>query len=679
MLKTHVIRIDVSSQNELFEKIADNLHEHQVFSCDKNIIINAYKEREEQGTTNLGEGFAFPHILINKIKVPTILIVQLENEIMYGDSNIDLAIVLAFPKTMEGGEHLRVISKYSEKLLDEKFLKNLRKAKPAQLKKELTDFNKHILSTNEEKITHHESTLADKNAEYKVVAISSCPTGIAHTHLAADALTKAAKELGIGFKIERQAAGGTQDHLSSKEIDEADYVLFAVGKDIDKSRFIGKKTMEIGIGESIKNPKKTLKDLPEKATVYAAKKGEKANDNSNLVKPGVKLRHRNPVMNALMNGLSYMIPIVITGGLLLAIGIGLGLLTSGQSDPTKIPHTNFFWVVQSVGGAAFTIMIPVLGAYIAYAIGDRPALTPGFILSFLLNIGPDSTGHNYALWNWESLSFGVTGQSALGFFGAIAAGLLCGYSAKFLSSLKYPKAVRNLVPLMFIPLVTTFGIWLLFSFGGYLPLYYLSVGLQDLINTLVSHNLFWIMGVVLGLMITFDMGGPVNKIAMFIAIGELGHQQYLLMGANGVAIATPPIGMAFGVLMSNLIRRNQPETEKELAKTAAILGTFGITEGAIPFVIKNPRLIIANLAGGAVGGGIAGLAKIGNLVGHGGIIVWLLGAVGHQPDGATALSDNYTYGLIYILALLAGSLTTGLIYMFMYKPSEDKNLATVLD
>jgi len=684
------LNLDCNNKENALLKISQFLVDKQLNNSKPTKIKNSFLIREKQGTTNLGEGFAFPHILLDSIEKPTIVIARFKKEIKWSndeDKNkslpkVKFVVALALPKGAES-THLEIISKLGVSLLDKSFLKNIYSGSKSlaieSVKKALFGTKKSTASIKKNTVTKHKGHVSRVT---KVVAISTCPTGIAHTHMAAEQLIRAAKKLNIDLKIEKQAAEGVINELTKEDIKSADYVLIAAGKQVDKSRFSGKLLLEVPISKAIKSPEKVLSD-----TLNVKNSYDPSHTQTNT--SGVKKRHNNIIMNAIMNGLSYIIPIVIVSGLLMAITIGIGKAVYGPDfdGPTNpASQHSFLGVINFIAGQGFTIMIPVLAAFTAVAIGDKIAMAPAFILALACNVATQdnqNASHFFApFFNFQTLTFAnFTHQSPLGFFGAIAIGLLSGYGALLMKKIKFPNFIRPIVPIMIIPITLVIVIWFIVAFALYLPLYYLSVGLGNAVNFLSTHHLLAVAGLVLGAMIAFDMGGPLNKTAFLLSVQALtgSSPEGYLMGMSAAAIAVPPVGFALGYVINKyMFRRKESIANSELAKTAGILGFMGITEGAIPFVIKNPRYIIASVAGGMVGGAVAGAASVTDSAAHGGFIVYLLGAIGRQTH--TGPVTDYVHGLFYIIAIFAGSLVTALLYVILYKEdSTSEQYASVLE
>ncbi|WOO89583.1 fructose-specific PTS transporter subunit EIIC [Mollicutes bacterium LVI A0078] len=451
------------------------------------------------------------------------------------------------------------------------------------------------------------------NTTGSFVTVTSCPMGVAHTYMSAESLEKAAKELGYTAKVETQGTVGAENVLSNEDIANADFVIIAADRNIELDRFAGKKMIETSTKDAIKNAKDLINKGNE-ANVYEGNGETKKADKGG-----------NEIMKALMNGVSHMLPLVVVGGLFLGLALGMG------GEPTAnglvIPDDSFWKVIESIASVGFTLMIPVMAGYIAYSLGDRPALAPGLIIGWIANNG----------------SF-YGSEVSTGFIGAIIGGIMVGYFVRYFARIRLPKNFQSVMPILIIPLVTTFvtsSVFILLL-GRLIAAAFL--GLQNWLVSFSPEQMI-IMGLVLGFMIAIDMGGPINKTAMLFAIGMIsaGHPEY--MGINGVAVATPSIGIGLATLMRP---KYYTEEERGAGTASAIMGCVGITEGAIPFAAAHPKEVFpANIIGAMVGGAIAAYVGIENVVPHGGFVIALTGGI-NKP-------------LIFSIAIIIGALVTAII------------------
>ncbi len=468
-------------------------------------------------------------------------------------------------------------------------------------------------------------------ATMKFVAITACPTGIAHTYMAAEKLQQTADGLGYGMKVETQGAIGVENALSTADIAEADGVIIAADKKIDKSRFGGKRLVVTGVSDGIYKSAELLERV-QAAPRYAGSRG------SAIVGDAAD---RGMIYKALMNGVSYMIPFVVTGGLLIAVSLSLG----GKPDAAGglvIPPGSFWETINHIGAVGFQLMIPILAGYIAYAIADRPGLVPGMITGWIA-----STGSFY------------DSKVSAGFLGAIIAGFLSGYLARWIKTWKVPKAVAAIMPIIVIPILTTTVVGLAFVYVLGAPIAAIFTSLTTWLSGLQGGSAA-LLGLVIGLMIGFDMGGPVNKTAFLFGVGLIPSGNLLVMGMCAAAIPVPPLGVG---LASVLRKRLFAKDEQDMGYASLFMGFFGITEGAIPFAAADPvRVIPANMAGAGVAGAIAGYFLVGDAVPHGGPIVAILGAVGNVGW--------------FVVAVLAGVATTCTLTIFLKSVSAAKRAGT---
>lgn len=447
----------------------------------------------------------------------------------------------------------------------------------------------------------------------RYVAVTACPTGIAHTYMAAEKLQTVAADLGHEIKVETQGSIGAENVLTAADIASADAVIIAADKNVELGRFAGKKVLKVGVADGIHKPAELFERAiaaPVQSGIASAATEENASLGQTLYR-------------ALMAGVSPMIPFVVVGGLLIAVSLSLG----GTPDPSGglvVPEGSFWWKMLQIGTIGFKMMIPILAGFIAMSIADRPGLVPGMITGIVAN-----TGDLYG------------SEAGSGFLGAILAGFLAGYVTLTVKRVKVPKFMAGIMPIIVIPLVATVVSSLAFIYVLGAPIAGIFNGLTNWLSGLTGANAV-VLGVILGLMIAFDMGGPVNKVAFLFGVGLIATGQMAPMGMIGAAIAAPPIGQGLATVLR---RKLYDESEQELGLAAMFMGFFGITEGAIPFAAADPaRVIPANMLGGAVAGATAALFGSTNAVPHGGGIVALLGAV-HGVVG-------------YLIAIALGSAVT---------------------
>ncbi|MFD6875251.1 MULTISPECIES: fructose-specific PTS transporter subunit EIIC [unclassified Streptomyces] len=438
---------------------------------------------------------------------------------------------------------------------------------------------------------------ASGHKRLKLLAVTACPTGIAHTYMAAEKLQQAAAELGVDIKVETQGSIGAENVLSDNDVREADGIIIAADKEVDRERFAGKRVLSTGVADGVHRPK----ELIERVRHAPVQEGTAATAGG-----GAGGKERSLAYKALMNGVSYMIPFVVVGGLLIAIALALG--GHATAEGYAVTPGTFWDHVFQIGALGFTLMIPILSGYIAYAIGDRPALVPGMIGGFIANTG--------ALYD---------SKSGAGFIGAIVTGFLAGYLVLWIKKVKVPKVVQPIMPIIVIPIVATTALGLFFIYVVGKPISWVFESLTSWLSGMTGTSAI-LLGAILGLMIAFDMGGPVNKTAFLFGTGLIASGNYAVMGMCAAAIPVMPLGQGLATVLR---RKSYSEQERDTGMAALFMGVFGISEGAIPFAAARPAVVIpANMLGGAVAGAIAGVAGVGDHVPHGGPIVAALGAIG---------------------------------------------------
>lgn len=456
----------------------------------------------------------------------------------------------------------------------------------------------------------------------KIVAITACPTGVAHTFMAAEALETEAKRQGYEIKVETRGSVGAKNQLTAEEIEAADLVIIAADIDVDLSRFNGKALYKTGTGLALKKTAQEIEKAFEQATPYTYT--VKENNEKKEEKAGV-YKH-------LMTGVSYMLPLVVAGGLSIALSFVFGI------EAFKEQGTLAAALMKIGGESAFALMVPVLAGFIAFSIADRPGLAPGLIGGMLAS---------------------ATGA---GFLGGIVAGFLAGYSAKLLAEkVKLPQSMDALKPILIIPLVASLitGLVMIYIVGG--PVSAVMEGLTHFLNTMGSANAV-LLGVILGCMMCVDLGGPVNKAAYTFGVGLLASHTYAPMAAVMAAGMVPAMGMG---LATFLAKRKFAASENEAGKASFVLGLCFISEGAIPFAARDPmRVIPCCMLGGALTGALSMLFGAKLMAPHGGLFVLLI------PNAITP-------SLLYLVAIIAGTLVTGISYAILKRP--EQNSATALD
>ncbi|AJH03232.1 PTS fructose transporter subunit IIABC [Bacillus thuringiensis] len=458
----------------------------------------------------------------------------------------------------------------------------------------------------------------------KLLAVTSCPNGIAHTYMAAENLQKTADKLGVQMKVETQGGIGVENELTEQDIREADGIIIAADRVVNKDRFVGKKLLVVGVQDGIRKPGELIeKVISGNVSIYHSQ--------SKKVESNQQEKKQNPIYRHLMNGVSFMVPFIVVGGLLIAIALTLG----GEKTPggLVIPEGSFWKTIEQIGGASFTFMVPILAGYIAYSIADKPGLVPGMIGGYIA-----ATGRFYG------------SESGAGFLGGIIAGFLAGYIALGIKKLKVPKAIQPIMPIIIIPVFTSLIVGLAFVFIIGAPVAQVFVSLTAWLAGMQGSSSI-LLALILGAMISFDMGGPVNKVAFLFGSAMIGEGNYEIMGPIAAAICIPPIGMGLATFIG---KGKFQDSEREMGKASFTMGLFGITEGAIPFAAQDPlRVIPSIMAGSMTGAVIAMIGHVGDRVAHGGPIVAVLGAV-----------DNV---FMFFVAVIVGSIVTAVVVNVLKK------------
>ncbi|MFM7967873.1 fructose-specific PTS transporter subunit EIIC [Aeromonas sp. A-5] len=615
LINEQLIALDLkaSRKEEVFSEMTRLLVAQGKVSDEQQFIKDLWA-REELDNTGFEEGVALPHAKSAAVSTPAVAIGISRSGIDYGAEDGKPSRLFFMIASPAGGanHHIEVLAELSAKLIEEGFIDALLAAKsPAA-----------ALALLLEKREEQAAPAADKGL---IIGVTGCPAGIAHTYLAAESLERAAKELGFEVKVETNGSIGVKNSPTAAEIARASAIVVACDKQVDMARFNGKPLIKTGVKAPIKDGKGLIEQAL-KAPAYVADKDERKSEEKSAGGSSDLYRY-------LMNGVSHMIPFVVTGGLLIALALAIG------GDPTpsgmQIPAGSMWNQILNVGVAAFTLMIPILAGYIAYAIGDRPALAPGFIGGWIANNG----------------SF-YGADAGTGFIGAIIAGLLVGYLVRWIATRHYHKMVQPLVPILIAPIVGSLFIAAVFIFIIGAPIADMMTGLNAMLLSMSGGSLV-LLGIVLGGMAGFDMGGPVNKVAFLFSVGMIASGQTQFMGAMACAIPAAPLGMSLATVLGRKLGIFDA-SEIEAGKAAGAMGLVGISEGAIPFAARDPLAVIpANVLGSMTAAVMAFLFGITNSVAHGGPIVALLGAV-NKP-------------LLALLCMICGAIVTGVVAVALKK------------
>ena len=633
-----------ASKDEVLEKVVDLMCEKGNIT-DKAEYLQAVRAREEEGTTGVGDGIAIPHGRCMAVNAPGLAAMVLPDGVDYealDDEPVHLIFLIAAPAN-GGDAHIEMLSKLSTMLMDEEFTANLRNAKSkeefisiidkAENERDLAESEKaseeNAANAGTENVVS-ESENADKDVKF-IVAVTACPTGIAHTYMAAEALEKKAKEIGCKIKVETRGSGGAKNVLTESEIERAEAVIVAADTKVPMSRFNGKKVIEVQVSDGISKADKLInRALNGDAPVYKSNGGSEEGGSSKS-SGSDSIGHQ--IYKHLMNGVSHMLPFVVGGGILIAIAFLIDGLSVDINSLSAAERENFGTITsaaamfKSIGGTAFNFMLPILAGFIAMSIADRPGLAVGFVGG----------------------SIAATGSS--GFLGALAAGFIAGYLVKLLMKLteKFPKSLDGIRPILIYPL---FGVLIC----G-LIMNYIIEPVVGMINTGLNNGLGHLngvssvlLGIIVAGMMAIDMGGPFNKAAYVFGTASIAAGNYNIMAAVMIGGMVPPCAIALATL---LFKNRFTEDERKAGPTNFIMGLSFITEGAIPFAAADPLHVIpACVIGSGLAGALSMAFKCTLMAPHGGIFVFPV--VGN--------------GLLYFLALVIGTVVSTFMLGLLKKP-----------
>ncbi|MEZ8153156.1 fructose-specific PTS transporter subunit EIIC [Vibrio splendidus] len=609
------LSLSANSKEDVFKELIDVLYAQGRIS-DKAQFLADIKAREEQGNTGFEEGIALPHAKSTAVIKPAVVIGVHQQGIEYGADDGQPSKLFFMIASPDGGDnhHIEVLAELSSKLIEEGFIESFMNAQSEQEALELL-------------LTKPEPSETETNVEKQgfIIGVTGCPAGVAHTYLAAEALEKGAAALGYDIKVETNGSIGVKNSPTQEEIERADAIVVACDKQVDMARFAGKRV----ISTNVKAPIKDAQGLIKQALNAPSYQAEQTPTNQSVVEKASQAR--SDLYRYLMNGVSHMIPFVVTGGLLIALALAIG--GEPSESGMAIPAGSMWNQILEVGVVAFTLMIPILAGYIAYAIADRPALTPGLIGGWIANNG----------------SF-YGADAGTGFIGAIIAGLLVGYFVKWITSFNYHKFVQPLVPIMIAPITGSLFIAGLFIFVIGAPIAGLMDALTALLTSMSTGNVV-LLGIVLGGMAGFDMGGPFNKVAFLFSVGMIASGQTQFMGAMACAIPVAPLGMAIATRLGRKFDLFE-SSEIEAGKAAGAMGLVGISEGAIPFAAQDPMSVIpANVLGSMTAAVMAFSFGITNSVAHGGPVVALLGAMNYPMLALLCMASGAGVTAVTCIAL----------------------------
>lgn len=554
--------------------------------------------REEESTTGVGEGIAIPHGKCAAVNRPGLAAMVIKDGVDFESLDgepVTLLFLIAAPDTKDN-VHLDVLSKLSMMLMDEEFTKNLRNASTAE------EFLEIIDKADEEKKSVDER-LSDINkaddSQVKILAVTSCPTGIAHTYMAAEGLEKAAKAKNCYIKVETRGSGGAKNILTDKDIEEADFIIIAADAKVPMERFDGKKLIERQVSDGI-NKADELIDLAIKGEAPVYKSGVRSDDEVEKTTSKKGIGHK--IYTQLMNGVSHMLPFVVGGGILIAIsflidGFAVDINSLSAAERSSFGSiTDAARLFNEIGNVAFKFMLPVLAGFIAMAIGDRPALAVGFVGGMMAANGTS------------------------GFLGALVAGFAAGYIVLLLVKLcsKLPDALEKIAPVLIYPVVGILVMGLLMKFAVEPVMGYINTAMNNGLKSMGSGSRI-VLGLVLGGMMAIDMGGPFNKAAYVFGTASIASGNYDMMASVMIGGMVPPCAIALATI---IFKNKFSKQERQSGPTNLIMGLAFITEGAIPYAAADPfRVIPACVVGSGVAGALSMAFKCTLMAPHGGIFV----------------------------------------------------------
>ena len=592
----------------------------------------AYKKgilaREEMSSTAVGEGIAIPHAKSTAVKAPSLAAMTVPQGVDYeamDDEPSNLLFMIAAPN--DGDVHLEVLSRLMTILMDEDFREKLLAASSKDAFLQIIDDMEKEKYPDEPK----EAETAPSNAAYKVLAVTACPTGIAHTYMAAEALEKAGKKLGITIKVETNGSGGAKNVLTKEEIAACDGIIVAADKTVEMARFDGKKVIRTKVSDGIKIPEELINRIEAGDAPVYHHAGEKTADSSSDGESFGRKLYKH-----LMNGVSNMLPFTVAGGIFIALAFLIDTLAGAPQNSDFGTYTAAAAFFKTIGGFAFNFMIPVLAGYIGKSIADRPGFLVGLVGGYLATTG--STFSN------------ISGKDAIpsGFLGALLAGFVGGFLMLMMEKLcdKMPKALNGIKPVLIYPLAGL-GIIAVIMCAVNPFMGMINTGLSDLLNSMGSSSKI-VLGCILGAMMSIDMGGPFNKAAYVFGTAAIASGSYDIMAAVMIGGMVPPIAIA---LSTTFFKNRWTAEERKNGPVNYIMGLSFITEGAIPYAAADPmRVIPSCMVGAAVAGGMSMAFDCTLMAPHGGIFVF-------------AVVGNWA---MYLLSLVVGSLV-GMLMLALLK------------
>ena len=634
LLKTTTVKtgMQISSREEAIDMLID-LHDKAGNLKDKKLYKEGILAREASGTTAIGDGIAIPHAKSKAVRNAGLAAITVPEGVDYGAPDgkpSNLVFMIAAP--VDGDLHLEVLSRLMTLLMDMELREELLGA--ANVDEFINAIDRKEKERYPEEDVQEQADAAEKEQKhgYDILAVTACPTGIAHTYMAAEALEKKAHEMGYSLKAETNGSGGAKNVLTPEEIDAADGIIIAADKNVEMVRFDGKRVCKTNVSAGINKPEELINMIVEgKAPVYHYE-GEKTTSAESIGGEGIG----HKIYKHLMNGVSYMLPFVIGGGILIALAFLIDTIAGAPRDGNFGTYTQAAAFFKTIGGAAFSFMMPVLAGYIARSIADRPGLAVGFVGGYIATIG------------CTFANIGGDSAAVSGFIGALIAGFAGGFIVLLLKKVFsfLPESLENMMPVLIIPLL---GVLLM---GAFMCLINPVVGalntaITDGLNSMGSTSQI-LLGCLLAGMMAIDMGGPFNKAAYVFGTAAIASGGFNIMAAVMIGGMVPPIAIA---LATTFFKSKFTEEEKKAGVVNYIMGLCFITEGAIPFAAADPvRVIPSCIVGSAVAGGISMAMGCTLRAPHGGIFVFpVVGNVGG-----------------YLLALVAGAVV-GMILLGILK------------
>ncbi|MDZ5254271.1 fructose-specific PTS transporter subunit EIIC [Clostridium sp. LIBA-8841] len=618
-IDTIKLNLKATNKDEIINQLVDVLWDAGKLN-DKVLYKEEILKRESLSSTGIGERIAIPHAKTSAVKNAALALGIYKDGVDYDSLDgepVNIVFMIAAPEGANN-EHLETLSRLSVLLMNPEFKNGLLNAKTPQEVLSLLD--KFEENDESEDSNPQEN---DSNKKY-ILAVTACPTGIAHTYMAADSLNKTAKEMDINIKVETNGSTGVKNKLTQEDIDKADGIIVAADKQVDMARFNGKKVVIVPVVQAMKRPKELINEsLNGSAPVYSHSGDSSSSSSSKSEKRGF-YKH-------LMNGVSNMLPFVVGGGILIAISFMFGIHSADINNPSFNPIAK---LLNDIGGAnAFFLMIPVLAGFIGSSIADRPGFAPAMVGGL------------------------IAYNSGSGFLGGLIAGFLGGYVVVFLKKIfsKLPQSLEGIKPVLLYPLfgILITGVLMYVVVVG--PVTALNNNIAIWLSNMGTGNLV-LLGIVLGGMMAIDMGGPINKAAFTFGIAMIASGNYYPHAAIMAGGMVPPLATA---LATTFFKNKFTKDERDAGATNYIMGLTFITEGAIPFAAADPfRVIPACVIGSAIAGGLSMVFKIGLPAPHGGIFV--IPVVEGNP-------------FLYILSIVIGSIVGALLIGFLKKPVSERN------